>query len=68
MNLLTASLLLVLSMAPPLQAIPTNIESDPRRERLARAIERGDVELVRAHLDGGGDVNEAWRDLPAQIR
>ena len=65
--MLTASLLLVLSLASPLQAIPTNIESNPRRERLAGAIERGDVDLMRAHLDAGGDVNEAWRDLPGQI-
>jgi ankyrin repeat protein len=67
MNLFTASLLLVLSMASPGQAIQANLESDPRRERLGKAIERGNVDLVRAHLDAGGDVNEAWRDLPPQV-
>jgi hypothetical protein len=41
--------------------------STPRLERLASAIERGDLNDVRAALDEGLDVNETWRDLPAQI-
>lgn len=40
--------------------------SNPRLERLASAIERGEIEYVRAALDEGLDVNETWRDLPAQ--
>jgi hypothetical protein len=41
--------------------------SDPRLERLASAIERGDLDSVRSALDEGLDVNETWRDVPAQI-
>ena len=41
--------------------------SNPRLERLASAIERGDLNSVRSALDEGLDVNETWRDLPAQI-
>ena len=40
---------------------------DPRLNGLARAIELGEIESVRAALDKGLDVNETWRDLPAQI-
>lgn len=40
---------------------------NPRLERLASAIERGDLDYVRSALDEGLDVNETWRDLPAQI-
>lgn len=39
----------------------------PRLARLAAAIERGDTLGVRAALDEGVDVDETWRDLPAQI-
>lgn len=41
--------------------------SNPRLERLASAIERGEIDYVRTALDGGVDVNDTWRDLPAQI-
>ena len=41
--------------------------SNPRLERLASAIEGGDLDYVRSALDEGLDVNETWRDLPAQI-
>ena len=41
--------------------------SNPRLERLAAAIQRGDLNDVRSALDNGLDVNEAWRDVPAQI-
>src|SRR5215510_358222 len=41
--------------------------SNPRLERLASAIERGDINDVRSALDEGVDVNETWRDVPAQI-
>ena len=40
---------------------------NPRLERLASAIERGDLDYVRSALDEGLDVNETWRDVPAQI-
>jgi hypothetical protein len=56
-----------LSLVSQSPTIPTGIESNPRRERLASAIQSGDFELVRAHLDAGGDVNEVWRDSPLQI-
>ena len=41
--------------------------SNPRLERLASAIERGDLNYVRSALDEGLNVNETWRDVPAQI-
>jgi hypothetical protein len=41
--------------------------SNPRLERLASAIQRGDLQYVRSALDEGLDVNETWRDLPAQV-
>ena len=41
--------------------------SSPRLERLGSAIERGDLDYVRSALDDGVDVNETWRDVPAQI-
>jgi hypothetical protein len=37
---------------------------NPRLERLAKAVERGDIDVVRAELDSGLDPNEPWRDLP----
>ena len=40
---------------------------DSRLNLLARAIELGEIENVRTALDAGLDVNETWRDLPAQI-
>jgi len=41
--------------------------SNPRLEGLASAIERGDLNYVRSALDEGLDVNETWRDVPAQL-
>jgi hypothetical protein len=41
--------------------------SNPRLERLASAIQRGEIHYVRTALDDGVDVNETWRDLPAQV-
>ena len=41
--------------------------SNPRLERVASAIQRGDPHYVRSALDGGLDVNETWRDLPPQV-
>jgi len=41
--------------------------SNPGLERLASAIQRGDLDYVRSALDEGLDVNETWRDVPAQI-
>lgn len=41
--------------------------SNPHLERLASAIERGDLNDVRSALDEGLNVDETWRDFPAQI-
>ena len=41
--------------------------SNPRLERLALAIQHGEIAYVRTALDEGVDVNETWRDLPAQV-
>src|SRR4030095_16140068 len=41
--------------------------SNPRLERLASAIQRGEINYVRTALDEGVDVNETWRDLPSQV-
>jgi hypothetical protein len=41
--------------------------SNPRLERLASAIQRGDLQYVRSALDDDLDVNETWRDLPPQV-
>jgi hypothetical protein len=41
--------------------------SNPRLERLASAIKRGEIHYVRTALDEGVDVNETWRDLPPQV-
>jgi hypothetical protein len=41
--------------------------SNPQLERLASAIERGDINGVRSALDEGLNVDEMWRDFPAQI-
>jgi hypothetical protein len=41
--------------------------STPRLDRLSAAIEHGEILAVRTALDGGVDVKETWRDLPAQI-
>jgi hypothetical protein len=38
-----------------------------RLERVASAIQRGDLDFVRAALEDGLDINETWRDVPAQI-
>jgi len=42
-------------------------DSTPRLERLASAIEHGDVDYVRRTLEEGADVNETWRDTPLQV-
>ena len=41
--------------------------SNPRLERLASAIQRGEIDYVRTALDEGVDVNETWRDFPPQV-
>ncbi len=41
--------------------------SNPSLERLGSAIQRGDLSYVRSALDEGLDVNQTWRDVPAQI-
>ncbi len=53
--------------ATPVQWSTSCQDSNPSLERLASAIEHGDVEYVRSALDKGGDVNETWRDLPPQV-
>ena len=41
--------------------------SNPRLEHLASVIQRGELNDVRSALDEGLDVNETWRDVPAQV-
>lgn len=68
MNLITGLLLVALSVSTsPHQTRSTDVDSNPERARIAAAIERGDLEPVRTYVDSGGDVNDAWRDVPAQI-
>ena len=55
-------LLAALTAAPPVQWVWSCQGTDPRLERLADAIEHGNIDVVRTQLDGGADVNETWRD------
>lgn len=41
--------------------------ANPQLDRLESAIRRGDIDAVRSALDEGLDVNETWRDFPAQV-
>jgi hypothetical protein len=77
MTIILMSLLASLFLGGPARAevVPRAAEqstqncqtSTPPLERLASAIERGEVDYVRVALEEGVDVNETWRDLPAQI-
>lgn len=49
------------------QTNPPCPENSPDREILAKAIQNGDAGFVLQYLDGGGDVNETWRDTPYQV-
>jgi hypothetical protein len=49
------------------QANPPCPGSSPDHETLAKAIQNGNTGFVRQYLDGGGDVNETWRDTPYQV-
>lgn len=63
--MLTSALLPLLAMvmpAAPVQWVTSCKGTDAPLERLAEAVERGDAAVVRAHLDGGADVNDMWRD------
>jgi hypothetical protein len=53
--------------AGPEQFTQTCQTSNPRLERLASAIQRGEIDYVRTALDEDVNVNETWRDLPAQV-
>jgi hypothetical protein len=55
-------LLATLTTAAPEQWDTSCQGTDLRLERLAEAVEHGDLGVVRAHLDSGGDLNETWRD------
>jgi len=67
MSLGTAALADPVSSAGAEQFTQTCQTSTPRLERLASAIQRGDLHYVRSALDEGLDVNETWRDLPPQV-
>jgi hypothetical protein len=67
MSLGTAALADPVPSAGPEQFTQNCQTSSPRLERLASAIQRGDLNYVRSALDEGQDVNETWRDVPAQI-
>jgi hypothetical protein len=41
--------------------------SNGRLERLASAIQHGEIDYVRTALDEGVDVTETWRDFPPQV-
>jgi hypothetical protein len=57
-------LLLALLAHEPVQWTMSCQGTSPRLERLAKAVEGGDVDVVRAELDDGFNPNEPWRDLP----
>jgi hypothetical protein len=58
MFLLTAKV----ATAAPEQWVTSCQAADSRLDRLANAVERGEISVVQAHLDSGADVNEMWRD------
>ena len=57
----------IVPAAGPEQFTQSCQTSNPRLERLASAIQRGQIDYVRTALDESVDLNETWRDLPAQI-
>ena len=67
MSLGSSALAEVVPGAGPGQFTQSCQTSNPRLERLASAIQRGQIDYVRTALDESVDLNETWRDLPAQI-
>ncbi len=65
--LTSLALLATLAAAPPAQWTQSCQDSSPRLERLAEAVQRGEVDVVRAQLDAGADVEEEWRDGRAPL-
>jgi hypothetical protein len=53
--------------AIPEQSTQNCQTSSPRLERLAAAIQRGDIHYIRSALDESLDANETWRDLAPQV-
>jgi hypothetical protein len=70
-GLVIAAALLVLAAQVPSAGAAQDTQncqtSNPRLERLASAIQKGELDDVRAALDDGLDVNATWRDVPAQV-
>lgn len=64
---MTTLLLLIWATALPSQWTADCQDKNPRLERLGSAIQRGEIEFIQASLDGGGDVEEIWRDTPFQV-
>jgi hypothetical protein len=66
MHMHTTALLPLLAMLArePVQWTTSCRGPNPRLERLAKAVEAGAIEVVRAELHNGLDPNEPWRDLP----
>jgi hypothetical protein len=62
--LITLTFLLTakVATAAPEQWVTSCQAADSRLDRLAEAVERGEISVVQAHLDSGADVNEMWRD------
>jgi hypothetical protein len=56
--------LLAMLVCEPVQWTTPCEGPSPRLERLGKAVEGGDIDVVRAELDSGVDPNEPWRDLP----
>lgn len=67
MSLGSSTLAEMVSGSSPEQFTQNCPTSNPRLERLASAIQRGEIDFVRGALDEGVDVNETWRDLPTQV-
>jgi ankyrin repeat protein len=67
MSLGSSALAGMVPAAGPEQSTQSCQTSNPRLERLASAIQRGEIDYVRTALDQDVDVNETWRDLPPQI-
>src|SRR5215204_924122 len=66
MSILLLSLVAFISIGSAEQWTQSCQTSNPRLERLALAIRSGQVGDVGVELDGGVDVNETWRDSPAE--
>src|SRR5215203_3730283 len=67
MSILLLAFVAFISVDNPEQWTQSCQTSNPRLERLASAIRRGEVREVGVELDAGLDVNETWRDSPAEV-